>query len=135
MEKAALQGHHSAMSRLANIYYYGPRYFGPQVKIDKTKALDWSWKMLLVDVRDGRADPNIHILKDILLQAPPDPVMEQKLALLYKQAVDKGKDCTAQLGVLYELGRGVEKDFTKAYMWYSVNRVGNEDLKKISPSS
>lgn len=116
-EKAARQDHVQAMSSLGYMYLKG---IG--VTADRTKAIQWYRQAAAAGARsDGTGDWNPALrLIEILFEGPPDPITDQELAVLCRKTADAGMQGAKELGLLYEQGRGVEKDLETAYMWYSI---------------
>lgn len=113
-EKAARQGHVGAMKTLGAMYKYGI-----QIKADLKKAIQWYRQA------SGTGDSEaMRHLEDIFFEGAPDPVTDQELAALCRKTSDLGEGGAYKLGVLYEQGRGVEKDLKVAYMWYTVAGPG-----------
>ena len=113
-EKAARQGHVGAMKTLGAMYKYGI-----QIKADLKKAIQWYRQAS----GTGDSEAMTH-LEDIFFEGAPDPVTDQELAVLCRKTADAGRAGAEKLGVLYEQGRGVEKDLEEAYMWYTVAGPG-----------
>jgi TPR repeat protein len=117
-EKAAEQGHADSMSYLG-LYYY----LGRGTAVNYVLAMDWYGKA--VRAGNSSAVSNLRVICTVLA------FDVSQMRTCYERAAGLGSaDAMYDLGVVYEEGRGVDRDSQQARDWYQkAADAGNENAK------
>ncbi|AER65970.1 Sel1 domain protein repeat-containing protein [Thermovirga lienii DSM 17291] len=111
--RAALQGHTKAQLHLGNLYWFKDR----GVPRNEQKAMDW-WFVASVN---GESKAQLYLAHRYfqLSEQQNDETYLKKAFYWYHEAASQG-EASAQyaLGVMFQMGRPVDKDLKTAVHWY-----------------